>query len=563
MINMSRIRFFFPILVAFGIAACAIPRQPADVTTLTIVGTNDVHGELLPTGEKGGLVTISAYLSALRLAREEDGGAVLYIDAGDMWQGTLESNLTEGAFVVDAYNAMGVTAAAIGNHEFDFGPVGVRAIPVDAGDDPRGALKLRATEAHFPLLAANLVDLGTGEPVQWENVQPSVMVDAAGVQVGIIGVVTSGALQTTISANTPGLAIAPLARTITAEAQELRQSGADIVVVAAHAGGRCTEFDDPGDTSSCDPDAEIMQVARDIPAGLVDHIIAGHHHNGMAHIVNDISITSGYSNTIAFSRVDFKVEPARNRVIERHVFPPQRAAEGMREEYEGRALVPMPEVEAIAKLAATEAEAIKLEGLGVTLTGAFELERSVESPLSNLMTEALLDSFEADIAIHNVFGGIRNALPAGELTYGKVYEMFPFDNVVTILHISGHDLRRIIAKQAHRKPRLSGFSGMRVTVSCSGNKMDVVMRLEDGREITDTDRIGVVANDFLAFGGDDILTPAIPDGGFELNFDMPRTRDTLIQWFKARPGTLNPADFRSLDTPKWNLPDEIPATCQL
>ena len=89
------------------------------------------------------------------------------------------------------------------------------------------------------------------------------------------------------------------------------------------------------------------------------------------------------------------------------------------------------------------------------------------------------------------------------------------------------------------------------------------MRLEDGREITDTDRIGVVANDFLAFGGDDILTPAIPDGGFELNFDMPRTRDTLIQWFKARPGTLNPADFRSLDTPKWNLPDEIPATCQL
>src|SRR5210317_2258720 len=135
MINMSRIRFFFPILVAFGIAACAIPRQPADVTTVTIVGTNDVHGELLPTGEKGGLVTISAYLSALRLAREEDGGAVLYIDAGDMWQGTLESNLTEGAFVVDAYNAMGVTAAAIGNHEFDFGPAGVNAIPIDDSDD--------------------------------------------------------------------------------------------------------------------------------------------------------------------------------------------------------------------------------------------------------------------------------------------------------------------------------------------------------------------------------------------------------------------------------------------
>jgi 5'-nucleotidase len=560
---MSRIRFFFPIFIALSVSACAISQQPANVATLTIIGTNDVHGELLPTGEKGGLVTISAYISALRIARDEDGGAVLHIDAGDMWQGTLESNLTEGAFVVDAYNAMGVTAAAIGNHEFDFGPVGANAIPVDAGDDPRGALKLRAAEAHFPLLAANLVDLSTGEPVQWDNVQPSLMVEAAGIQVGIIGVVTSRALQTTISANTPGLAIAPLAATITEEAQILRQSGADLVVVAAHAGGRCTKFDDPGDTSSCDPDAEIMRVARDIPAGLVDHIIAGHHHNGMAHVVNGISITSGYSNTIAFGRVDFKVDTAQNHVVERHVFPPQLAAAGLRNEYEGHALVPMPEVEAIAKLAAAEAEAQKLESLGVTLAGAFELEHSVESPLSNLMTKVLLDSFEADISIHNVFGGIRNVLPAGELTYGAVYEMFPFDNVVTILDISGRDLRRIIAAQAHRKPRLPGFSGMRVTVGCDGDKMNVVMHLADGREIVDTDHIQLIANDFLAFGGDDILTPAIPDEGFELNFDMPRTRDALIQWFKARPGLMDPADFRSFDAPKWNLPDQIPATCQL
>ena len=560
---MSRIRLFLSLFAALGLAACATSPQPADVVTLSIVGTNDVHGELLPTGKKGGIVTISAYFNALRRARDEDGGAVLHIDAGDMWQGTLESNLTEGAFVVDAYNAIGVTAAAIGNHEFDFGPVGVNAIPIDDGDDPRGALKLRATEADFPLLAANLIDLSTGKPVQWDNVQPAVMVEAAGVKVGIIGVLTSRALQTTILANTPGLEIAPLAATITAEAQKLRRSGADLVVVAAHAGGRCTEFDDPDDTSSCVPDAEIMRVARDIPAGLVDHIMAGHHHNGMAHIVNGISITSGYSNTIAFSRVDFTVDRARNEVIARRVFPPQLAAAGLHNEYEGHALVPMPEVEAIAKLAATEAEAQKQESLGVTLAGAFELERSVESPLSNLMTEALLDSFEADIAIHNVFGGIRNVLPAGELTYGAVYEMFPFDNVVTILDISGRDLRRIIAAQTHRKPRLPGFSGMRVTVGCDGDKMKVVMRLADGREIVDTDRIQVIANDFLAFGGDDILTPVIPVGGFELNFDMPRTRDALIQWFKARPGTMDPADFRSLDTPKWNLPDEIPATCQL
>ena len=152
------------------------------------------------------------------------------------------------------------------------------------------------------------------------------MIEAAGIQIGIIGVVTSQALQTTMSANTPGLTIAPLAPTITAEARKLRQSGADLVLVAAHAGGHCTEFDDPDDTSSCAANAEIMRVAYDIPAGLVDHIMAGHHHTGMAHIVNGISVTSAYSHTTAFSRVDFRVDPAADEVLERHVFAPQLAA---------------------------------------------------------------------------------------------------------------------------------------------------------------------------------------------------------------------------------------------
>ena len=73
---MSRIRLFLSIFAALGLAACATSPQPADVMTLTIVGTNDVHGELLPTGDKGGIVTISAYFNALRQARDEDGGAV-------------------------------------------------------------------------------------------------------------------------------------------------------------------------------------------------------------------------------------------------------------------------------------------------------------------------------------------------------------------------------------------------------------------------------------------------------------------------------------------------------
>ena len=129
--------------------------------TLSIIGTNDVHGGIVPRDGRGGLAVLGGYAANLRAARARDGGAVLLIDAGDIFQGTLESNLSEGAEVVAAYNALGYAAATIGNHEFDFGPVGSAATPQQPSDDPRGALKQRAAEARFPFLAANLIDAAT------------------------------------------------------------------------------------------------------------------------------------------------------------------------------------------------------------------------------------------------------------------------------------------------------------------------------------------------------------------------------------------------------------------
>jgi len=559
---MSRTYGLSALLLTVLLAACSPGAETQDAVTVSIIGTNDVHGALFAEGELGGLVAFSARINALREARKADGGAVLLIDAGDMWQGTLESNLSEGAAVVQVYNELDVTAAAIGNHEFDFGPEGPRAVPVEASDDPRGALKQRIREARFPILAANLIDDSTGLPVQWEHVRPTVLVDVAGVKVGVVGVVTSQALVTTIAANTEGLSVAPLAETIAREARQLRANGATLVIVAAHAGGRCEDFSDANDLSSCEMNAEIMRVANDLEPGLVDHIVAGHHHNPIAHVVNGISITSNESKISTFGRVDLRIDRASGQILEREVFPPQRNTAELIGSYENRELRPNPEVVRIAEAARARAVELKERKLGVRLAEPFNLEPDVDSAISNLFTQAMLDSFDADIAIHNVFGGIRKGLPAGDLEYGSVYEMFPFDNIVSIHQISGKNLRKIIARKAttHRK---AGFAGMRVFVTCSESGMHVEMRLDDGREIMDDDIIRVVANDFLALGGDDILTPAIPEGGFELRHDMPLTRDVLVDWFGKQEGTLYSAEFVSHSAPMWNGTDPLPPACQI
>ena len=279
-----------------------------------MLGTNDLHGHLESLPVFGGFV------ANLRRVRAQDGGAVILVDAGDMFQGTLESNLNEGGAVVRAYAALGYIAVALGNHEFDYGPVGPAASVAtgqehrpDPAHDPRGALRARAAEAPFPFLDANLVEPATGRPPAWTNVVPGVVREVDGVKLGIVGVTTSGTARTTLAANFSGLTVTPLAPAIAATAADLRRQGATVVIALAHAGGDCHRFDDPTDLRTCDEHDEIFEVARALPAGAVDLIVAGHTHKGVAHRVNGIPIVEAFSNGRAFDRVDLTIDRASGR----------------------------------------------------------------------------------------------------------------------------------------------------------------------------------------------------------------------------------------------------------
>ena len=112
--------------------------------------------------------------------------------------------------------------------------------------------------------------------------------------------------------------------------------------------------------------------------GLVDHIVAGHVHQGIAHDVNGIAVTASYSNTRAFSRVDFTVDRRSGEIVERRVYPPQEICGEETEgpcEYEGRPVVPMPEVVAIAERAQGVAARRKAEKLGVYLETSMTLRK--------------------------------------------------------------------------------------------------------------------------------------------------------------------------------------------
>jgi 5'-nucleotidase len=535
---------------------------------------------VFPRNGRGGLALLGGYLNNLRAARAMDRGAVLLFDAGDAFLGTVESNLSEGALVIDAYNALGYTAASIGNHEFDFGAVDSPTTGLPENDDVQGAIKARARQARFPYVAANLLDDSTGRPVRWHNVAPSAIVDAAGVKVGIVGAMTAVALRATLAANTRGLRIAPLAPSIIAEALSLRSRGAQLVIVVAHAGGRCTRFDDPTDLSSCDASSEIFDVAGQLPAGLVDVIVAGHTHAGLAHRVNGIAIIEPFFQGRSFGRVDVVLNRATKRVLRTDLFAPRDVCASVDQQtqtcdgapteslvpasYEGKPVRADVAVEEAMAPALRRVRDMQSRSLGVILDTPIRRTGNPESGLNNLFADALRESVPgADMAINNnALGGLRTDLPPGPLTFGRFYDVFPFDNRVVRLSLSAAQLQRVITEEVLRlRPGALGISGLRVVAGCGPDGLEVKLVRASGENVQPTERLTVVTTDFLAAG--QVFASVSPPGGYDLTVRAPIAREVVADWLRKRQGThLLEREFVDPSKRRFEYPEIVTPGCQ-
>ncbi len=541
--------------------APALSATPIAATkTLSFLGLNDLHGRLRA------LPAFSGYVENVRRARAADGGGVAVVDAGDMFQGTLESNLTKGASVLDAYRALGVTVAALGNHEFDFGPEG------DTGEgDPQGAIRARIRQASFPMLSANLVLRGSHDSPNWDSLKRSVILPIAGVRVGFVGLLTRETASIVDAAWFAGLAVDDLSPALEREARELRAAGAQLVIAVAHAGADCKDFSVPTDLSSCSHDAEIFDVARALPAGSVDAIFAGHTHAGVAQVVNGIPIVEAYTRGRAFSRVDIVLDGTTQRVLTRKPFPPHDLCPKLADggacplgDYEGQAVVEDPAVLTAIQPALALADAVRSTPLGSTLSEPIVGQHDRESPLGNLFADLLREAVKgADGAIVNG-GTLRSDLPAGPLEYGRLFEAMPFDNTVASVRLTGAELKTLLAKHlsqdAHGQISLSGFH---VSARCGHAGLELTLTRSNGRPVTDRETLLLATSNYLATGGDDLFTPLnlTPD---RVQIDHATSfRDALARSLKRHP-RLSPRDPALFDPkkPRLALSTPRPIICQ-
>lgn len=514
------------------------PSAPSE-QHLIILGTNDIHGHI------DRLALLSGYKRCVE--KQHPDALVLLLDGGDLFQGTLESNLNEGASVVEMLNAIGLTAAAVGNHEFDFGPVGEDATPTSDKQDPRGALKERMAQAEFRFLSANLLDAATNRRPPWQNLSSSLLLEREGLRIGIVGLSTEETLQTTISANVQGLAIEDPLQALAREAKALRARGANVVLGVGHLGGKCESFDDPRNLSSCVEDEELFRLLHALPQGTIDGFVGGHTHRRVAHIVHGVAAIESGARMSHLGRVDVIV---RKGVVREATPQPPEATCSMGEacDYRGcdvRAHV-SPAVQGIADRYIQQAKDKRRAPLGVTVQGVFQQLQDRESPLGNLLADLILETHpKADLAIMNG-GGIRAPIRDGEMTYGDFFEVFPFDNRFAKVEMTGKEIRQLFfdaLKSGHHS--VLSIAGMRVQATCKKGEPQVEVYTRQGTKIRPGQKYQVITSDFLATGGDGAFKNArvqIEPG--------PLMRDALVDVLKQKYRVLK-ADAPNLNKPRY------------
>lgn len=478
--------------VAACLPAPAIPppdgaNHPA-VKRLTILYTNDEHGwlEAQENRDKG---TTGGAAEMLGLWQTREGytpeGPFLILSGGDMWTGPAISTWFLGDPAVEAMNQMGYRAAAIGNHEFDFG---------------LDVLRRHAQEADFPFLAANLVQKSTSEPPDF--VRPYLVTEVAGVKVGLIGLATRSTPTTTNPKNVAGFDFLPYADALARYVPQVQAAGAEVIVVLAHVCG-----------------AEMRALAPRAGQLGVHVLTAGHCHEQTGDRLGGLPLIGAGQYLQAYARLPLAVDAATGRVTA-----------GKPEVIRNTTGPGGPTDAALAgRIAAWRAETEKALGEEIGYTKGGLAHRS--TALLNLTMDAWLQAYPtADVAMSNL-GGFRQGIGPGPITLGEIVGALPFDNQIVDVAVTGAQL----------KANLDCCASAVAGVTYRGGKL----LLADGAPVDPAATYHVLINDFMAAGGDRYLFKAQDPNPYFTAIDW---RQPVVDYLK-RLGTSqqDPLDSR-LDT---------------
>jgi 5'-nucleotidase len=495
------------LVVAPLTVAPAAAADPVEIDLLTI---NDFHGRLEAAPPVAGAATLGGMVNSYEAANPN----TILAAAGDLvGASTFTSFIQDDQPTLDALNAIGLDVSSFGNHEFDQG---------------RDDIARLEGEADWPYLAANVYDRASGAPAFGEYS----VVETGGVSIGFVGAVTEELPSLVSPDGIATLEVRPIVPEVNRVAAALSDGDpangeADVVILLVHEGAATTSL-----ASATDPASAFGSIVQGASAD-VDAIVSGHTHLQYDHDVpipgtdRTRPVISSGEYGVAYGHTTISVDPDTGELlsISSEVLPLVATPP----------FTPDPVVAAIVADAVAVADQLGSVSLGaiatditrgVQIAGGTAENRGAESTLGNLVADAQLAAtadLGTQLAIMNP-GGIRADLlvastgandPAGNVTYREAALVQPFANTLVTFDLTGAQLRQVLEEQWQpaglSRPFLklglsAGFEYTYDPAAAAGSRI-TTMSL-GGAPLADDAVVKVVANSFLAAGGDNFFTLA-------------------------------------------------------
>lgn len=373
---------------------------------------NDLHGKFCTTSANVGVEGLSTYLNN---AKKTDDHAIL-LSSGDMWQGGPESNLTSGLIVTDWMNELDFASMTLGNHEFDWG---------------EEKIEENAALAEFPFLAINIYSRSTNERVDYCS--PSVIVDLGDIQIGIIGAV--GDCYSSISSDKSEDVYfkvgSDLTKLVKDESERLRRIGVDYIVYSIHDGyGQSSSSTSQISSSSL---ASYYDVS--LSGGYVDLVFEGHTHKNYV-MVDSYGVyhLQGGGDNRGLSHVEIKINSANgNSGVQAAEYVSSSRYSSLTDD------------EVVDKLLDKYEDNISKADLVVGHNDSTRSSNVIKQLVAQLYYETGFAEWgdKYDIVLGGGFMSVRSPynLYAGDVTYGTLNMLLPFDNQIVLCSVRGKDLK--------------------------------------------------------------------------------------------------------------------------
>jgi 5'-nucleotidase len=484
---------------------------------IQILSINDFHGGIedraVSGRPAGGAAALAAHLALRRAGRANS----LTVHAGDLIGASPPiSALARDEPSITSMDLLGVQLGSVGNHEFDRGTAALLRLQNGGCDAAMNCFG----GARMQYLAANVVDRATGRPI----LPPYMVRTVDDVRIGFIGLTLRDTPTIVTPAGVAGLTFLDEVPTINRYAGELQAQGVNAIVVLIHQGG------DGGVDGGPITGAEINRIANGIdPAVRV--IVSGHTHRGYQGYIGDRLVTQAFSYGTALADVEVVVDRQSGRIVG--------ATAGVVTTFlDDLALDPA----IVAQVRAWQDEVRPLVERRVgeaAIDITREMNAAGESALGNLIADAQRAAMRTQMALMNP-GGIRDELPAGPISWGRLFAIQPFANDLVRMTLTGAQIERLLNQQWQDQNlvRILKTSGVRYVWDGDNPSQRVRLAdvfLADGTPLRPNERYTVTVNGFLATGGDGFTV--LTEG--EDRETGPVDLDALVSYIESLPEPIS------------------------